>query len=67
MASKTAETWVKRERRRKNMGRARKAALRNKGSTRPFPIHTPEVDAAAPKAQVRPAPSSSPSSSEEQG
>jgi hypothetical protein len=56
MASKTAETWRKRERRHKNMGRARKAALRNKGSTPAFPIHTPEIDAAAPPAQVRPAP-----------
>jgi hypothetical protein len=54
MASKTAETWVKRERRHRNMGRARKAALRNKGTTPAFPIHTPEIDAAAPPAQVRP-------------
>jgi hypothetical protein len=54
MASKTAETWRKRERRHKNMGRARKAALRNKGSTPAFPLHTPEIDAAAPPAQVRP-------------
>jgi hypothetical protein len=54
MASKTAETWVKRERRRDNAGRARKAALRNKGTTPPFPIHTPEIDAAAPPAQVAP-------------
>ena len=45
MASKTAETWRKRERRHKNMGRARKAALRNKGSTPAFPLHTPEIDA----------------------
>jgi hypothetical protein len=54
MASKTAVTEVKRERRHRNMGRARKAALRNKGSTPPFPIHTPEIDAAAPPAQVSP-------------
>jgi hypothetical protein len=54
MASKTAETWVKRERRRKNAGKARKAKLRNQGSTPPFPIHTPEIDASAPKAQVSP-------------
>ena len=54
MASKTAITWAKRERRRKNMGRARKAALRNHGSTPAFPIHTPEIDAAAPPAQVSP-------------
>ena len=54
MASKTAVTWVKRERRHKNMGKERKAALRNKGSTPIFPIHTPEIDAAAPPAQVSP-------------
>ncbi|MEQ1503775.1 MAG: hypothetical protein ABMB14_16160 [Myxococcota bacterium] len=54
MASNTAETWAKRERRRRNMGRARKASLRNKGSTPKFPLHTPEVDAAAPPAQVAP-------------
>lgn len=54
MASNTSETWAKRERRRKNMGRARKNALKNKGSTKPFPIHTPEVDAAAPPAQISP-------------
>ena len=54
MASKTAETWVKRERRRKNAGRARKAKLRNQGTTPAFPIHTPEVDAAAPAGQVSP-------------
>jgi hypothetical protein len=54
MASKTAETWVKRERRRRNAGRARKTALRNKGTTPIFPIHTPEIDAAAPAAQVAP-------------
>lgn len=54
MASKTAETWSKRDRRKRNMGRARKAALRNKGSTPVFPIHTAEIDAAAPAAQVSP-------------
>lgn len=54
MASKTKETWVRRERRRKNAGKVGKAARRNKGSTPPFPIHTPEIDAAAPPAQVAP-------------
>jgi hypothetical protein len=54
MASKTATTWARREIRRKNAGRARRAALRNKGTTPIFPIHTPEVDAAAPAAQVSP-------------
>lgn len=54
MASKTAVTWVRRFIRRKNAGSARKAALRNHGTTPVFPIHTPEIDAAAPKAQVSP-------------
>ena len=54
MASKTATTWARREIRRKNAGRARRAALRNKGTTPIFPIHTPEVDANAPAAQVSP-------------
>jgi hypothetical protein len=54
MASKTAQTWSKRDRRKRNMGRDRKAKLRSQGSTPVFPIHTPEIDAAAPPAQVRP-------------
>jgi hypothetical protein len=55
MASKTAQTQFRRALRRKNMGRARKAYARNHGTTPVFPIHTPEVDAAAPQAQVTPA------------
>jgi hypothetical protein len=51
MASKTAVTWKRRETRRKNAGKARKAANR-RGTTPKFPVHTPEVDAAAPAAQV---------------
>lgn len=54
MASRTAETWARRERRRKNAGHARKVALKNKGTTPAFPLHTPEIDAAAPPAQVAP-------------
>lgn len=54
MASKTAVTWVRRFIRRKNAGADRKAALRIHGTTPAFPIHTPAVDAAAPKAQVSP-------------
>jgi hypothetical protein len=54
MASKTAVTQFRRDRRHKNMGAARKARLRNKGSTPAFSVHSPEVDAAAPKAQVSP-------------
>lgn len=51
MASKTAVTWTRRERRRKNAGKDRKAVNR-RGTTPKFPIHTPEIDAAAPAAQV---------------
>ena len=54
MASKTAVTEFRRHIRRKNMGAARKAALRNKGTTKPFAVHTPEVDAQAPQAQISP-------------
>lgn len=54
MASKTAVTEYKRARRHKNMGAARKAKARNHGTTPAFPIHTPEVDANAPAAQVSP-------------
>jgi len=55
MASKTNVTWKRREQRRKNAGKDRKASNRNHGTTPPFPIHTPEIDAAAPAAQVSPA------------
>ncbi len=54
MASKTAVTEYRRQTRRKNAGRDRKAALRNKGTTPVFPIHTPEADANAPAEQVSP-------------
>ncbi len=54
MASKTTITWKRREQRQKNAGKVRKAANRNKGTTPPFPIHTPEVDAAAPASQLTP-------------
>jgi hypothetical protein len=54
VASNTNETWVKREQRRAKMGRARKAHNRIHGTTPAFPIHTPEVDANAPAAQVSP-------------
>ena len=36
------------------MGRDRKRHARIHGTTPAFPIHTPEVDAAAPAAQVPP-------------
>jgi hypothetical protein len=48
MASNTQETRFKRHLRRKNAGRARKAKLRNHGTTPVFAIHTPEADALAP-------------------
>ena len=54
MASKTGQTTFRRALRVKNAGAVRKAQARNKGSTPVFPIHTPEVDANAPKAQVSP-------------
>ena len=52
MASNTKVTKFRRKIRRKKAGKDRKAALRNRGTTPKFPIHTPEIDAAAPKAQV---------------
>jgi hypothetical protein len=55
MASATKKTWVRRELRRKNAGKARKAALRNNGSTPAFPIHTEASVANAPEAQLPPA------------
>lgn len=55
MASKTAETEYRRARRHDNMGRARKAKLRNHGTTPSFPIHTAEADDRAPLAELSPA------------
>lgn len=55
MASATKKTWVRRELRRKNAGKARKAALRNHGSTPAFPVHTDAAVANAPEAQLTPA------------
>lgn len=54
MATLTKITKFRRKLRRKNAGRDRKARLEAQGTTPPFPIHTPEVDAAAPPAQVSP-------------
>jgi hypothetical protein len=54
MASNTTETRFKRNRRRKNAGRARKARQEAVGTTPVFPIHTAEADANAP-AQAKPA------------
>ncbi|MCB9682952.1 MAG: hypothetical protein H6733_15915 [Alphaproteobacteria bacterium] len=54
MATKTKITEFRRSLRQKNAGRARKNALNNKGTTPAFPIHTPEIDAQAPAAQVAP-------------
>lgn len=53
MATLTSITRFRRKIRRANMGKTRKAQLR-KGTTPAFPVHTPEVDAAAPAAQVSP-------------
>lgn len=54
MSTKTKKTWQRRAMKAKKMGKVRKAALANKGTTPVFPIHTPEIDAAAPAAQVSP-------------
>ena len=54
MASYTKLTRFRRKLRQKKAGRDNKARRRIDGTTPAFPIHTPEVDAAAPKAQVSP-------------
>ena len=54
MATLTKITKFRRHLRRKKMGRDRKALVRTEGTTPVFPIHTPEVDAQAPAAQVSP-------------
>ena len=54
MATLTKITNFRRELRNAKAGKARKAKARNHGTTPPFPVHTPEVDAAAPAAQVSP-------------
>lgn len=52
MASNTKVTRFRRKLRKSRMGRTRKAAIRRNGTTPSFPVHTPEVDANAPAAQV---------------
>ena len=52
MASFTKVTRFRRKLRDKTTGRAAAARRRIDGTTPAFPIHTPEVDAAAPAAQV---------------
>lgn len=54
MATVTKITELRRKLRAKKAGKPRKTAANRKGTTPAFPIHTPEVDAAAPKAQVSP-------------
>ena len=54
MATLTKITRFRRKLRRANAGTERKRAARLHGTTPAFPIHTPEVDAAAPPAQVAP-------------
>ncbi len=54
MATLTKITKFRRLLRRKKMGKARKTHARLHGTTPAFPVHTPEVDARAPKAQVSP-------------
>lgn len=48
MASPTNKTEYRRKIRHDNAGKARKAALRNHGTTPAFPLHTAEADANAP-------------------
>jgi len=52
MASFTKITRFRRKLRAKKAGRTAAARRRIDGTTPAFPIHTPEVDAAAPAAQV---------------
>ncbi len=54
MASFTKITRFRRKLREKNAGRKAKNHRANHGTTPAFPIHTPEVDANAPAAQVSP-------------
>jgi hypothetical protein len=54
MASFTKITRFRRKLRNKKSGRAAAARRRIDGTTPKFPIHTPEIDAAAPEAQVSP-------------
>ena len=48
MASNTQTTEYKRRLRKARMGKERRRALRNNGTTPVFPVHTPESDANAP-------------------
>ena len=54
MATLTKITKFRRKLRRAKMGKDRKTANELHGTTPAFPIHTPEVDANAPAAQVSP-------------
>ncbi len=56
MASLSKLTKFKRKKRDARKGQTRKKQARRFGTTPTFPIHTPEVDANAPAAQVSPAP-----------
>ena len=50
MASKTAQTTFRRMLRNKNAGKQARRDRENKGSTAPFPLHTPEAVANAAEA-----------------
>ncbi len=54
MATLTKITKFRRKLRRAKAGADRKKLNEKVGSTPAFPLHTPEVDAAAPAAQVSP-------------
>lgn len=47
MASNTAQTEYRRMIRRKNAGKKARRTRENKGTTPPFPLHTPEAEATA--------------------
>lgn len=53
MASYTKITWIKREQRHDRMGKRRKAANRNHGTTPAFDVHAPHAVANAPVEQLR--------------
>ena len=54
MATLTKITKFRRKLRRAKAGKDRNIQTNTRGTTPKFPIHTPEIDAAAPPAQVSP-------------
>lgn len=54
MASPTKQTEYRRAMRAKQAGKARKARMKNHGTTPKFAIHTPDAHANAPAAELPP-------------